>query len=199
MLEIRRTPSLSLPSYSLSLRLPTPSEFLVSQETARKRIILAAAALPVLQVPLHAFSLVVPHLVPLLEGLPFADPTRSRAGADTGRRGKIDSASEERDRARAALRRRSQEECGPYRKLTVSGVLSTATTVPSMACPESESVVTGSITNDSVADLDTAALEGESAKHLHAWVAVVDMCTARLGPSLASEVLLPVVLRTLER
>ncbi|CAM9221484.1 unnamed protein product, partial [Scytosiphon promiscuus] len=50
------------------------------EETPHKRLVLAAAALPVLQVPLHAFSLAMPHLIALLGALPPTAKEGRRAG-----------------------------------------------------------------------------------------------------------------------
>lgn len=97
------------------------------QDTVHKRLILAAATLPVLQVPLHAFYLLVPHLTTLLEVALTAEPSREVQSRST----------------RKGL---------------------------------------GSKPADAVE---------------RAWVDVLDLCSGRLGPSLASVVVLPAVLNTL--
>lgn len=97
------------------------------QDTVHKRLILAAATLPVLQVPLHAFYLLVPHLTTLLEVALTAEPSRDVQSRST----------------RKGL---------------------------------------GSKPADAVE---------------RAWVDVLDLCSGRLGPSLASVVVLPAVLNTL--
>ncbi|CAN0007543.1 unnamed protein product, partial [Ectocarpus sp. 12 AP-2014] len=50
------------------------------EETPHKRLVLAAATLPVLQVPIHAFSLAVPHLVSLLGDIPLSVTATEKAG-----------------------------------------------------------------------------------------------------------------------
>lgn len=57
------------------------------QETPHKRLLLAAATLPVLQVPLPAFFLVMPHIVALLAYFPrpsAAPPPRQNVSSDSG-------------------------------------------------------------------------------------------------------------------
>lgn len=58
-----------------------------------------------------------------------------------------------------------------------------------------EPVTKGPLTGSEVA----AEVEAEAAKHAQAWVAVFDISSARLGPSLAAEVMLPPVFSALER
>lgn len=103
------------------------------QDTVHKRLILAAATLPVLQVPLHAFYLLVPHLTTLLEVALTAEPSRD-------------------------VQSRSTRKGLGSKLKSVAGA----------------------------AD----AVE-------RAWVDVLDLCSGRLGPSLASVVVLPAVLNTL--
>lgn len=204
------------------------------QETAQKRLALAAAALPVLQVPLHAFSLVVPYLVALLEAFsPEAKEAGTRKSTspnnNTTEAGRGCAASgatvdpsgallrQERGGVNATRREGRRQRQDRLGALTGSTGLSAPVEPPtSMAQGESQPprlAAAAAVTMETRAtepeDAEASAqveaevapeMEAlEAAKHAAVWVSVFDLCAARLGPSLAAEVLLPSVLATLER
>lgn len=196
-----------------------------AQETAQKRLVLAAAALPVLQVPLHAFSLVVPYLVALLE--PFspkteeADMPKKRNTSNSTGAGK-GCATATVDASDALLRQErggispQREGKRPPPEGLQNPSASTGLSAPMEPRPPTEegenrsprlvaadatletrqSITQGAEASVQAETSETEALE--AAKHAAAWVSVFDLCAARLGPSLAAEVLLPSVVATLE-
>lgn len=188
-----------------------------AQETAQKRLVLAAAALPVLQVPLHAFSLVVPYLVALLEAFSpkakefgmrkqrnTSNDTEEREGRATATKADKNGALLRQERGGVETRR----EGGRQRPDQIEAPTnSTGLPTPVVPPPSTEqgdsqpprlmaAAVAVTVENRPTAAVDAEALE--AAKHAAAWVSVFDLCAARLGPSLATEVLLPSVLATLE-
>ncbi|CAM9811589.1 unnamed protein product, partial [Sphacelaria rigidula] len=258
------------------------------EETPHKRLLLAAATLPVLQVPLPAFFLVMPHIVALLAYFPrpsAAPPPRQNVSSDSG--GTVDgsgggevgggnngvgvaggdtggsaghSSSPTSATATAHRKRRPQRplhngaKCAagaaaaassrgmakgsplhdwhdeddkdePSSSVTAgasglasdieqgvpditrsitgggSGVFSRGCSKDSCEAPPE----IGHFSQASAAVYDTYSEEHVSVKptewgrHVEAWVTVVDICAARLGPRLAGESLLPTVLAVLER
>ena len=195
---------------------------LLAQETGQKRLVLAAAALPVLQVPLHAFSLVVPYLVALLKA--FSSQAKEigksnsvEAGEGYATASEVNNDALLRQERRGVKTRREARRQLPDR--TEAPTSSTDLSTPAAPPPATEqgesqplgtmaAAATAAATTESrpTAAEDAEAWEKEAsetealeaAKHAAAWVSVFDLCAARLGPSLAAEVLLPPVLATLE-
>ena len=215
------TPALPSTPYPLRARL----RVLRAQETAQKRLVLAAAALPVLQVPLHAFSLVVPYLVALLEAFsPKAEEIDMRTTRETSVRTEAGEAcaTSTADGSNALFRQGRGGAC-PQRKgrrrrpyILETPTTSTGLSAPTDTPPSIEEVrgqpsrlvaAEAAVENrptvledaEASAQAETSETEAsEAAKHAAAWVSVFDLCAARLGPSLAAEVLLSSVLMTLE-
>lgn len=180
---------------------------LAPQVTVQKRLVLAAATLPVLQVPLHAFSLVVPHLVALLESL---SPTPEEGGRRRkGPRLQARTAAATAGTGRAALR----QERGDASSRQIVGAgqrhdrLDGQTTPPpeppdgENQRPEPAGAGAGEAGVGGQPEQSEASAEEEKeeAKSLEtAWVSVFDLSATRLGPSLAIEVLFPSVLGVLQ-
>lgn len=198
-----------------------------SQETAHKRLLLAAAALPVLHVPLPAFFLVMPHLIALLE-LPLRSAPASGHSSATAHR----------KRRPQRLQRRLDINCA--RSLSPSspdGVSLGAGVTAQRSGEEPSLAAAGAVPSDferdfsaagdcsgdhsadrsadqwvpacSFSDASAAAYEmyseegvclewAELARHAEAWVSVLDITGERLGPGLAAESLFPTVLSALK-
>lgn len=198
---------------------------LLPQETAQKRLVLAAAALPVLQVPLHAFSLVVPYLVAMLEAFsPKAiqakqpDVRKKRNNTDISKGGAtaaVNASSpllrQERGSANTRREGRRQWPDEPEDPTASTGLFAPVEPAPPIDQGESQpsrqvaAAVAPAGSRPTVPEDAQASAQAEppepdeAATHAAAWVSVFDLSAARLGPSLAAEVLLPSVLATLER
>lgn len=180
-----------------------------TQVTVQKRLVLAAAALPVLQVPLHAFSLVVPHLVALLESF-----SPCAGEGDRGRRRDADGKSpavgrEQAPPASAGVSCEAlEQEIGDANSMQQVGtgqphdrLGANTTSLPKLPNGENQQPGLAEVAVEAgegrQPDQSEASAEARSLDT--AWVSVFDLSAARLGPSLAIEVLLPSVLGVLER
>ena len=174
-----------------------------------------------LEVPIHAFSLVVPHLVALFGSLQPVDEAYCNARAAAARRsgaatraGRNDASPRGRVGAQAKARGRAAEQGSEGEGVSASTaprrLPSPTTTAEPVVHAESVSQPASGAASESGSQGIAEPVNGkclaglapvvavEAAKHAQAWVAVFDFAAARLGPGLASDVLLPPALAALE-
>lgn len=170
------------------------------QETDQERLLLAAAALPVLDLPIHGFSLLLPHLLALLEPSSWAESTAGSRHRKSGRRRRT-------PQGRNAPNASTQPDSDQGRRCRPE--LGDDTAAPASCSKNIGPVSAVGQPLDSVGNASPAAQDAypevteaeateTTAKIARAWIAVVGLSAARLGPTLALETLLPRVISSLE-